>query len=78
MARMGRRRASPPLEPVHAYTDGSFEAGTNTSSWAVTIADDWFDASIATISSDEKLLQPMHVRGATMLGARIRGTLFFF
>ena len=63
-----------PLAPVHVYTDGSFEAGSNTSSWAVTIADDWFDASVATIPSDEKLLQPMHVRGATMLGASISCT----
>ena len=66
--------APAPLAPVHVYTDGSFEAGSNTSSWAVTIADDWFDASVATIPSDEKLLQPMHVRGATMLGASISCT----
>ena len=59
---------------MHVYTDGSFEADSNTSSWAVTIADEWFDASIATIPSDEKQLQPMHVRGATMLGASISCT----
>jgi hypothetical protein len=63
--------APAPSEPVHVYTDGSFEAGSNTSSWAVTVADDWFDGSVATIPSDEKLLQPLHVRGATMLGASI-------
>jgi hypothetical protein len=59
---------------VHVYTDGSFEAGTNTSSWAVTIADDWFDASVPTIPSDETLLQAVHVRGAVMLGASISCT----
>ena len=63
-----------PLEPVHVYTDGSFESESNTSSWAVTVADEWFDASVATIPSDEKLLQPIHVRGATMLGASISCT----
>ena len=66
--------APAPSAPVHVYTDGSFEADSNTSSWAVTIADEWFDASIATIPSDEKQLQPMHVRGATMLGASISCT----
>jgi len=60
--------------PVHVYTDGSFDAHSNTSSWAVTVGDKWFDESIAAIPSDEKLLQAVHVRGATMLGASIRCT----
>ena len=60
--------------PVHVYTDGSFDADSNSSSWAVTVGDEWFDASVAAIPSDEKLLQAMHVRGATMLGASIRCT----
>jgi hypothetical protein len=59
---------------VHVYTDGSFDAHSNTSSWAVTVGDEWLDASIAAIPSDEKLLQAMHVRGATMLGASISCT----
>jgi len=66
--------ASAPVEPVHVYTDGSFDAGSNASSWAVTIADSWFDASVGTIPSDEKLLQAVHVRGAAMLGASISCT----
>lgn len=66
--------AATPVETVHVYTDGSFESGSNTSSWAVTVADQWFDASVASIPSDENLLQAVHVRGATMLGASISCT----
>jgi hypothetical protein len=66
--------APAPSVPVHVYTDGSFDAGSNTSSWAVTIADQWFDASVPTIPSDEKLLQAVHVRGLTMIGASISCT----
>ena len=70
----GEQMRRPPQRLCMSTQMAPLKLTTNTSSWAVTIADEWFDASIATIPSDEKQLQPMHVRGATMLGASISCT----
>ena len=64
----------PPPRFVHVYTDGSFDSATNTSAWAVTVGDEWFDESVGAIPSDENLVTPHHVRGALMLGAGISCT----
>ena len=62
---------------VHAYTDGSYDPSTNTrslsaeshstSSWAVTVSDEWLDGSFGSIPSEEHLVRPHHVSGATLL-----------
>ena len=66
--------ASAPTQPVHVYTDGSFEASSNTSAWAATVANEWFDGSVGSIPADEQLVRAVHVRGAMMLGASITCT----
>lgn len=66
--------ASAPPQPVHVYTDGSFDAASNSSAWAVTVGDAWFDASVGSIPSDENLVTSVHVRGAVMLGSSITCT----
>ena len=46
---------------VHVYTDGSHDAATlphPTSSWAVTVADEWLHGCYAGLPADEQLLQP--------------------
>ena len=60
-----------PQQTVHAYTDGSFDASSATSSWAVTIGDEWLDENHLSVPTDESLVQPHHVRGAAMAGASI-------
>lgn len=69
-----------PPQAVHLYTDGSFDAATGASAWAVTVGDQWFDASVGGIPSDEKLVTSVHVAGAVTFGASIEGTrgVFFF
>jgi ribonuclease HI len=66
--------APAPLQAVHLYTDGSFDAASNSSAWAVTVGDEWFDASVGAIPADEKLVTSAHVAGAVMFGASIEGT----
>ena len=44
---------------VVVYTDGSHDASSSpqpTSSWAVTVADDWFHSHFSTIPVDEQIL----------------------
>ena len=65
-----------PLPPhtVHVYTDGSHDAHaqpTSTSSWAVTIGDQWLADNYGGVPADEQLLQSHHVAGATLFGASI-------
>ena len=64
---------------VDVYTDGSHDAGSSpqpTSSWAVTVADDWFQSHYNTIPIDEQILaqQPVHAAGAALFGASIACT----
>ena len=64
---------------VDVYTDGSHDASSSpqpTSSWAVTVADDWFHSHFSTIPTDEQILaqQPAHVAGAALFGASIACT----
>ena len=63
----------PPLT-VNVYTDGSYSSASNTSAWSVVIGDQWLDDNFATIPSDEKLLNPGHVLGATLVGSSINCT----
>ena len=61
---------------VVVYTDGSHDASSSpqpTSSWAVTVADDWFHSHFSTIPVDEQILaqQPVHAAGAALFGASI-------
>ena len=66
--------ADMPRHTVHAYTDGSHDAQSATSSWAVTIADEWLDSGYGSIPSDEKLLTHRHVAGASIFGSIITCT----
>ena len=64
---------------VDVYTDGSHDASSSpqpTSSWAVTVADDWFHSHFSTIPTDEQILaqQPAHAAGAALFGASIACT----
>jgi exonuclease III len=67
--------ASAQPECVHVYTDGSHEASSTphpTSSWAVTVGDEWLDDNFAGVPDEAQLAaQPAHAGGATMLGASI-------
>jgi exonuclease III len=66
--------AALPAHTVHVYTDGSHDAHaqpTPTSSWAVTIGDQWLTDNYGGVPADEQLLQPHHVAGATLYGASI-------
>ena len=63
-----------PSHTVHAYTDGSHDAQSATSSWAVTVADQWLDEGYGSIPSDETLVTDRHVAGAFMCGASISCT----
>ena len=56
---------------VHVYTDGSFDAQSATSSWAVTIGNQWLDEHYDSVPSDESLVQSHHVKGAATSGASI-------
>ena len=59
---------------VHVYTDGSFDAASNTSAWSVVVADAWLHRHYASIPADEHSLLPAHVAGAAVFGARIATT----
>ena len=70
--------SSPPAETVQIYTDGSYKAsdtaaGSN-SAWSVVVHDAWLNDNHAGIPSDEDVLLPAHVAGATMFGAAITCT----
>ena len=54
---------------IHVYTDGSAHQGT--SSWAVVIGDQWLHRYFSSVPSDESMLQPAHVGGATLIGSAI-------
>jgi exonuclease III len=57
---------------VAVYTDGS--AQYESSSWAVVISDRWLARYADSLPTDEALLQPAHVAGATLAGAAITVT----
>jgi hypothetical protein len=62
---------------IHVYTDGSHAPdgkGGPTSSWAVTVSDEWLDNNFGSVPSDERLLTPAHVGGASLFGASIENT----
>ena len=63
---------------VHVYSDGSHDptarAPAASSSWAVTIGDEWLAGSYGGVPADEALLQSCHAAGATLLGASITCT----
>ena len=66
----------PPLaQPVHVYTDGSFDpsGAPSTSSWSVVIGDRWLDDNYGSVPS-ECLMRPSDVGGATLIGASISAT----
>ena len=66
-----------PAQHVHVYTDGSFDPESlpqPTSSWAVTVADAWLDASFDSVPADEKLVRSHHVAAASLFGASIACT----
>ena len=56
---------------VSVFTDGSYSATSNTSSWSVVVGDQWLDDNFGAIPSDEKLLRAGHVSGGTLVGAAI-------
>jgi exonuclease III len=64
---------------IHVYTDGSHDPSSTpvpTSSWAVTVRDDWLDSNFGGVPADEVQLAelPAHAAGAAMLGASIACT----
>jgi ribonuclease HI len=63
--------ASIPSQTAQVYTDGSYAASANpdssSSSLAVVIEDDWLHANYGSIPTDEQLLRPWHLSGATGL-----------
>ena len=59
---------------VHAYTDGSYVSTPSSSSWAVVIADQWFDDNHPTIPIDELLIRSADLAGSVMFGACIECT----
>ena len=66
--------AHAPHQPLHVYTDGSFDQASATSSWAVVIGDAWLDDNYGSVPADEQLLRPADVGGATLFGASIACT----
>jgi ribonuclease HI len=56
------------------YTDGSYVASDDTSAWAVAVQTLWLENNFDTIPPDERLVQPRHVRHATLLGSAITNT----
>jgi hypothetical protein len=54
---------------IHVYTDGSAHQGA--SSWAVVIGDEWLHRYFSSVPSDESMLRPAHVGGATLIGSAI-------
>jgi ribonuclease HI len=66
-------------QQLHVYTDGSHDASSKphpTSSWAVTVRDEWLDSNFGGVPADEKQLeaQPAYAAGAVMFGASIAAT----
>lgn len=64
-------------DSIHVYTDGSHAPDGKdgpTSSWAVTVGDEWLNSNFGSVPSDERLLTPAHVGGATLFGASIENT----
>ena len=59
---------------IHVFTDGTFDPASNTSAWSVVLGDEWFDANFANVPSDEQLVQPTDVDGATLTGGIITCT----
>ena len=62
---------------IHVYTDGSHDPSSlphPTSSWAVTIADQWLEDNFGTVPADESMVRPHHLHGATIFGASIACT----
>jgi len=62
---------------VRVYTDGSYDAHSlpvTTSSWAVTVQDEWLQDNFASVPVDEDSLDAAEVGGACMIGASIRCT----
>ena len=56
--------------PVHIYTDGSYDSWSASSSWSVVVGDRWLDDNHDSVPS-EYLLQLPHVGGATLFGSSI-------
>ena len=59
---------------IHVYTDGSHAPGGKngpSSSWAVAVGDEWLDDNFGSVPSDEHLVTPAQVGGATLFGADI-------
>ena len=59
---------------VDMYTDGSYDRDSSLSSWAVVIADQWFDDNYASVPIDEHDIKQHHVNGAMMIGSSINCT----
>jgi hypothetical protein len=59
-------------QTVDVYTDGS--AQHESSSWAVVISDQWLTRYADSLPTDQALLQPAHVAGASLIGAAITVT----
>ena len=73
----GWNATAAPARIVHVYTDGSFDASSVTelsSSWAVTVRDEWLSSNFAGLPTDEHQLTCAHVGGATLFGASIACT----
>ena len=66
--------ASIPHQTVSIYTDGSYDSLSAISSWAVVIADQWFDCNYHTVPLDESMIRAAHVGGAMLIGAPIACT----
>jgi len=63
-----------PSADVVVYTDGSYSSASSTSAWSLVVSDQWLNCNFASIPSDEQLILPAHVGGATTVGASIKCT----
>ena len=57
------------------YTDGSHDPTTSRSSWAVVVADQWFDDNHHTVPVDEALICQHHVNNGVLIGSIINCTV---
>ena len=58
-------------QSAQVYTDGSYSAAMANSAWSVAVGDAWLLDGYQAIPTDERLLRPIHVDGATLVGASI-------
>ena len=59
------------VQPIHAFTDGSFDRATNTSAWSLAVRDEWLEPNFDSLPADEQQLTAAHVGGAALFGGSI-------